>query len=292
MRNSEIYQSIHPQLQFLKKFTSTKFCQEFDPVSIYENVSGPTSNFLKRFDNELKTYLACLNTVFRWKEHVFAAVTTSVKESNYNHILEMLKLSSEIQKLGISQINFKEIELMILIHDGGEIITGDMPLNHSKKVDFVKKIKRIEPKCFNRFILNNLENGSEKDNLRSLYYRYEHRQKNPNDLSANLVKLIDTFQGNIFGLKNVYDKDNLYTVYKSNAILSESDLIVEKMIQKEIEQTKIVLNCLESKADKQKLFDFLYIKTNHRENYLNHGYQNVYSNYVSEINKLNPLPTE
>jgi len=288
MRNSEVYRHIAPRLENLNRFIAENNHQTFDTSEIYNNLSQENQYFLSNIDDSLKLYLGCLSNVFRWKEHVFDKITSNIDENDYDHVLEMLKINTKIKSLGIPSINHSEVELMILLHDGGEIITDDMSSNHPDSDDnFIRTIKRLEPKFFNRFILSNLDNNQKKY-LSSLYDRYEHRQNNPDDTSAHLVKLIDILQGDEFGLKNVYNKEKLFEFYKDKQLPVSPDQIVRRLIEKEIDQTKIVLNSINNPENKQRLYEYLDVNHSSEPKYTESGYSDIYCEFKSSFIFLNP----
>lgn len=289
MRNSEIHNQIYPRLQSLREFTADKKCQNFNTNEICEYFSPETNQFLEEINPDFKTYLNCLNSVIRWKEHYFQEMTNAFTETDYDHVLAMLKINSEIKDLEIPSINYSETELMILLHDGGEIVTDDMSVIHlSSKDEFFRKIKKIEPKLFHKFILNKTEDPDKKEYLTDLYNKYENRQNNPDDTNSHLVKLIDIFQGNVFGIENVYHKEKLIEVYGSEFIQNKADLIVKNMIQIEINQTTLVLSSIKDSDDKQKLYEHINQKFLSEDRYIEAGYKDVYCEFKSSLIFLNP----
>lgn len=283
----EVHQHIKSHLVELDESLKTQEYINFDLSPIYAEISPETKTFLSEINIDTqKKYLYCLSNVARWKNHIFNNIADNLEDNDYEHVLEMLKINTKIKELNISSINHSEVELMTIIHDGGEIITSDMSSNQPDcNYNFVKNIKKMEPKVFCGFVLKQLENDRQKKSLTSLYEKYEHRQADPKDINSHLVKMIDILQGNNFGLENVYKREIVTSVYPEQLYTEKLNQIVENMIIKWIDQTKIVMDCLDNFEDKVKIYQF---SLEHFTKYPETGHQNILDKFETEIKSLDP----
>jgi len=229
---------------------------ELEESSYY--LSPENQQFLLPVQEDLKVYLNCLKKVPRWQNHCFDQVSPTFEESDYDHVLSMLKINQECQQNNPDlSINFNQVELIILLHDGGEIITGDIALNHaSLSKEEIKEIKKLESRAFPPLILRKVGNLPVRKTLSNLYRRYESRSENPNDSESHLVKLIDMAQGNKFAFDNIYAKDIFVPAYPESSSLRYLEKIVNTLFDKELEQLTLFINSLNSQQEKEKFFSY------------------------------------
>jgi len=254
------FPSIQNRMSVVSEYAKSPEAKIFDTSEVYSCLSDRNKDFFSPISEHLKIYLNCLKNVVRWKEHTYQEVAKTLNDNDYGHTLEMLKISNDFKEIGLNSVNFDDVELTILIHDGSEIITDDISINHPSEMNnWFQEIKDLEPRLFNPCILNQIKEkellGHRKE-LRNLYNKYESRQNNPLDAESHLVKLIDVFQGNNFGLENVYSKTRLNQVYGEGNVPVDPDCFIVSMIHKEVSQMKITLDSLKDPQEKSRLLSY------------------------------------
>jgi 5'-deoxynucleotidase YfbR-like HD superfamily hydrolase len=290
MSLKENFPSIQNRMFTVSEYIKSHEARKFNTDEIYSHLSDKNQEFLSPVTEYFKTYLNCLKNINRWKEHVYQDIIPTLNDNDYIHTLEMLKISQDIKSLNLHSVNFDDIELTILIHDGGEIIVDDISSNHPPEMDeLLHKIKDLEPRLFSPCVLKQLKEKNFfgiRGKIRNLYKRYESRHNNFSDTESHLVKLIDIIQGNSFGLKNVYSKNKLNQVYSENNIPINPDDFIINAINKEISQLKIVLNSLENPQEKFKIF--LYYQNQQFIKYSNpeYGFQEIFNNFSPIVNSI------
>lgn len=282
---------INQQLDLLSKSIQDPEFYKFDTSEIYSFLSEETLQFLSPIEDKLKLFLNCSKRIPRWQDHFYSKLTRSLNDNDYDHILGMFEIDDEIKKLGLKSINFSHIDLMVLFHDASEIVTGDVSLIHPPEMnDLCQTIKEIEPRVFPLILRQiDLKFSCHRRTFYNLYHRYQSRQKSPQDSESHLVKLIDLLQGDRFGLQYVYSKTKLYQFYGDNLPVSPDDF-VERSINSEISQLKIVLNSIEKPEDKSKLF--LWFRDQQFVDFSNpeYGFQDLFKRYSPKLEELNPFP--
>lgn len=259
---------------------------DYDKVAFY--LSDENKNFLSSMSSYPNIYFFCQNDTLRWQDHPYQEITKKITDTDYNHVAEMLIISKDIENLNIQSIDFNIVQLMILAHDGGESGTGDISANHIPTDQPLQKIKELEPKVFISVILKQVKERefySQRRKIRELYKRYESRNDNLSDTESHLVKLIDIFQGDNFGMENVYSKTKLKQFYGNN-IPVNSDVFVEERINKELNQLKTVLENLSNPQDKLKLFSYYRDYQFSRYSKIQHNYQNLFDKYKQVVNNM------
>ncbi|MFA6185017.1 MAG: hypothetical protein WCT51_03130 [Candidatus Shapirobacteria bacterium] len=279
------FPSVQNRIEFLSEYVQKPEAVIFNTDEIYSYLSDENKEFLSPLSNHFETYLNCLTNVIRWKEHPYQKLTQKLNDTDYDHTLEMLKISRDIKNLNFNSINFSDVELITLIHDGGEIITDDISANHIATNQPLADIKKLEPRVFVSCVLNQLKEKEFfilRKKIRNLYKRYESRHNNFSDTESHLVKLIDIFQGDNFGLENVYSKTKLDKAYGDDIFTSPDNFLSER-INKEISQLKIVLDSLKDPQEKSKLF--FYYKNQQFVKFSNpdYGFQKIFDNFSPTV---------
>lgn len=210
----EISQHLSQRIRTFSEFVTRPEATNFDDSQLWNSLSTKNQQFLSPVRQEFRLHNACLNQVHRWQSHPYASQLGSVGDTDYEHAIGMLEISHQLKDTGLSGFNFDDIEMKIIFHDSGEIITDDMSVVHTPTLDdLIKEAKQIEPRCFIRLVLNQIKKTQPNiyQSIKKSYQSYENRSQNPNDAESHLVKFIDTIQGNNFGISHIYSPTILST---------------------------------------------------------------------------------
>ncbi|MDD2224543.1 MAG: hypothetical protein PHP97_00060 [Candidatus Shapirobacteria bacterium] len=281
--------SVQNRVAFLSEEIKKPEIKIFNTDEVYSYLSDENKEFLAPISDYFKIYLNCLDGVIRWKEHPNQKLVEKFTDTDYSHTLDMLKILKEIEDLGIKTVNFNTAQLEILVHDGTEVITNDVSILHSPEMDsFFQVIKKLEPRVFIPLVLGQIKKkeffGARKE-LGILFKRYESRNNNLSDTESHLVKLIDIFQADIFGLENVNSKTKLREVYGDNLPV-DSAIFLEERINKEISQLKIVLDSMSDPQEKSILLSYFKNKQFAKFDNTEYGYQDLYSKYLPDFDSI------
>jgi len=217
----EICQHLSQRIREFTQFIATPEAVNFNDNQLWDYLSPQNQLFLTPVRQELRLHNACLNQVVRWQSHPYIPYLGLIGDSDYEHVVGMLKIGHQLRDMGLSSFNFDDIEMKIIFHDSGEIITDDMSVVHTHTLDTViKEVKQIEPHCFTRLVLNQIKRTQPNiyQSIKESYLAYENRGKNLDDIESHLVKYIDTIQGNNFGISHIYSP----TILSSEIDLSPS----------------------------------------------------------------------
>jgi len=281
---------IQERINTLDYLILTPEYRQFDCSEVFSNISDNNKAFLMPMIKPLNIYLNCLKDVKRWKNHLYHHNDSPIYDNDYQHTLEMLKISHSLKKLNINSINFDDVEIMILAHDGGEIVTDDMCLYHGSEIDdYVSKIKDLEPRVFTGCVLRLIKDKdllSNRAKICRLYKNYNARHENHFDKESHLVKFIDMLEGDYFGLKNVYSKKRLNEIFTQDNLPADPDKIISKTIEKQFSQLEIVFKGIDNQSDKQKIFNYFdnnYFKQYNQPEY---SYQHIYEDFLDKKKEL------
>lgn len=281
--------SVQNRVAFLSEEIKKPETRIFDKNEIYSYLSDENKEFLAPISDYVNIYLNFLNGVVRWKEHPNQKLVEKFIDTDYTHTLDMLRILKEIEKLNIKGIDFNTAQLEILVHDGTEIITNDVSILHSPEIEnFFQAIKKLEPRVFAPLVLGQIKERkffSIRKELRTSFKRYDSRDKDLSDTESHLVKLIDIFQADIFGLENVNSKNKLIEVYGDNLPI-DSTVFLEERMNKEISQLKIVLDSMSDPQEKSKLFFYFRDEQFNKFNNPEYGYQDLYLKYLSKFDSI------
>lgn len=162
-----------------------------------------------------------MHNVARWQDE-FTPLHKQT-ESVLEHVRDMLELVNYIEyhfpELAGS-MDLVALRWMIVLHDIGEIGTGDVSLMQQAKFSGVQ-IKAQEGE-YAEAIIKSLKNRTLKHRLLKFYQRYEDRQ-DKRDLEAEFVKFIDLTQGLIWGSQNVFCKIKRRTIHPDQITLLKID---------------------------------------------------------------------
>ena len=197
-----------------------EFCRDpntvaFNDQELISRLSLENQTLLSPVRDKLKIYNACLHSVHRWQGHPYSQDFNHIGDTDYEHVIGILDICHQLKDQDLKGLDFNSIELMILSHDGGEIITDDVSLVHSEKDhNHGEEMKKVESTMFFRCILSQIRDQKEIHQLiNSIYSRYEDRQIHPEDCESHLVKLIDCLQGDNYGLTHLYDSKKIESIY-------------------------------------------------------------------------------
>ncbi len=278
----ESYPNISENYSRLSTYIQLPEARIVEDDRVFQLLSPSTQDFLAPIKNDFCVYLNCLKQIKRWANHTYQEVATYIKDDDYQHVLGMLEINHDLKQLELSTFDYDDVDLMIAWHDGGEIITGDMSVNHPPEMDeYVKKMKEIESTAFLAYVLGSLrgqEKISTRSGIKNQYLRYENRNSNPLDKEAHLVKFIDTLQGDEFGLKNVYSKAFLSKFYKNGDFPQDPEELIANMIKKEAVLLSKVLLATSDPQDRKKLVNYLLSKQASLYGNCDYGYQDLYQN--------------
>lgn len=254
----EIYQHLSQRIRNFSEFITTSEAVNFDDSQLWNSLSPKNQQLLSPVRQEFRLHNACLNQVRRWQNHPYQQYLGGAGDTDFEHIIDMVDISHQLEELDLSTFDFDDIELKIIFHDSGEIVTDDMSLVHSLDKDtFITSIKRVEPHCFIRLILNQIKNSSSGtyQAIKASYTDYENKQILDNKESW-LVKFIDTIQGNKYGLVHIYNP--LVLGHPHLVSIKDPHQIVQSAIKNENRYlSKTVQSSGISDQDRQILFDFL-----------------------------------
>lgn len=203
----EISQHLSKRIREFSEFITKPEATNFDDSQLWDSLSTRNQQLLSPVRQEFRLHNACLNQVRRWQSHPYASQLGSVGDTDYEHVIGMLEISHQLKDAGLSSFNFDDIEMKIIFHDSGEIITDDMSVVHTPTLDtLIRETKQLEPHCFIRLVLNQIKKTQPYiyQSIKESYMTYENRDKNPDDTESHLVKFIDTIQGNNFGISHIY----------------------------------------------------------------------------------------
>lgn len=146
-------------------------------------------------------YAVGLASVERWIGNDFCS---DVRETDYEHVLAMFKISQELKGRPnlANSVNFEDVDHMIYIHDGGEVLVGDLAIGRLDYLQVQKRFKRRE-KAAVRYLINRIPDPNTKQLLRSYSRRYE--AVSPNDNEALVAHFVDKLQAVRFGLVHVFN---------------------------------------------------------------------------------------
>ena len=283
------FPSIQDRIVTLEYQKSTPKYKQFDCTDVFCYVSPDNQELLTSLNESLSVYLNCLQDVRRWKNHVYQDDKNPIVDNDYQHTLGMLKISHDLKKLNLNSINFDDVELMILAHDGGEIVTDDISNNSGCSPDYLTKVKALEPKVFISCVLKSMNDKktlNHRAKIGKLYKKYDNREKNKLDTDSHLVKFIDMLQGDFFGLKHVYSKKRLFGIFDEASLSADPDEIMTKTINKEFSQLEVVFQGIGNSSDKEKLFN--YFIDNYFNQYKNeeYGYQHLHQHFLGRKDEI------
>lgn len=149
-----------------------------------------------------RQYETALHGVLRWKNGNWA---DNIYETDMDHVLRMFYILSDINKncpTLSSEVNMEDVQHMIYLHDGGEILVGDLTHGRDDYDVVYPKWKKREHAAF-RLITRKVEDQEVRLKARRLYTRYT--AKRPDDKEALLTDFVDKLQGLRFGFENVFN---------------------------------------------------------------------------------------
>lgn len=171
----------------------------------------------ERISPELRAlYEERLHEVKRWGRNAsqdygdnsYLPIREGFEESDLEHTCGMLQILQDLRDTLVylpQEISVRDATIMIILHDSGEIVVGDVPgYGVERQNQKNKKRKKIEPKAAEKFILEKVQDEEIREEFRRLYHRFQGQA--PGDREAILTKWLDKLQGTTFvGVKNVFD---------------------------------------------------------------------------------------
>lgn len=148
-----------------------------------------------------RQYETALHGVLRWQGGNWA---DNIYETDMDHVAGMFIVLDDLNNhcpTLRSDIDIKTVQHMIYLHDGGEILVGDLTHGRDDYDVVYPKWKKREHAAF-RLLTMQITDERIKQDTRQLYARYT--MKKDNDKEALLTDFIDKTQGSRFGLRNVF----------------------------------------------------------------------------------------
>lgn len=170
-------------------------------------------------DDLRKAYEDGLASVPRW---VSDWLPSKQPENDLEHVNRMLIILEEMPERFphiADEVDFETTAHMIYIHDGGEILAGDLPHSHPDYNILKPQVKRRERLGF-RWITRQITDIELREYTRELYKRAE--GKAPGDKEAQLTDLLDKTQAVRFGLTYVYNGRTIKGVRERSMHLNHS----------------------------------------------------------------------
>lgn len=155
-------------------------------LGIYQHIKVIPRSILECYEEKMKQ-------VKRWGDKETGAL---IKEENdYDHVLGMFELGNNIFNTCPSLekvVHFSDVMGMIILHDAGEMVVGDLPKGVNISAEERMMIKNREAKALKSLIRQLPQ--TQRRYARHLHNRYENRDKSKTDIDAHFVKFIDAWQ--------------------------------------------------------------------------------------------------
>ena len=149
-----------------------------------------------------RQYEATLDGVLRWKNGNWA---DNVYETDMDHVAGMFVILEDLNRVCPTlptDFNLETVQHMIYIHDGGEILVGDLTRNREDYHTVYDRWKNREHAAF-RLLTTQITDEKIKQTARQLYTKCT--SKKHDDKEALLTDFIDKLQGSRFGFRNVFN---------------------------------------------------------------------------------------
>lgn len=153
-------------------------------------------------EDQQMQYEAGLHGVLRWKNGNWA---DNIYETDMDHVAGMFVILEDLNRVCPTlptDFNLEAVQHMIYIHDGGEILVGDLTYNREDYHTVYDRWKSRERAAF-RLLTTQITDEKIKREARQLYTRYI--SKKHDDKEALLTDFIDKLQGSRFGFRNVFN---------------------------------------------------------------------------------------
>lgn len=127
----------------------------------------------------------------------------------------------------VDEVNIDVVHYMIYVHDGGEIVTGDLNQLHPDSASMRQRWKHREWAAF-RLITQVIDDPYARQYARYLYKRAV--SKPLDDPEALLTDIIDKVQGSRFGMKHVFHGRKLDRAGRQMQLNLSSELILRSAL--------------------------------------------------------------
>lgn len=204
----EISQHLSKRIREFSEFVTKPEATNFDDSQLWDSLSTRNQQLLSPVRQEFRLHNACLNQVRRWQDHPYQKYLGGIGDTDFEHVVKMIEISHQLKNMNLLSFDFNNIDLKIIFHDSGEIITDDMSVIHPSKIDtFVTNMKHLEPHGFIHLILSQIKHDQPEiyQTIKTSYTSYEAKDQNLNDKESWLVKFIDTLQGDEYGVSHIYN---------------------------------------------------------------------------------------
>jgi 5'-deoxynucleotidase YfbR-like HD superfamily hydrolase len=163
-------------------------------------------------DQLLKSLSLGLAGIERWKDPLYQKAGPGFSENDLQHVDEMRKILDEMKVVCPflqREINFHTVDMMIVVHDVGEINTRDILALHRDDNNVNIKHRRQEEAASAEETIKQVVDPRMQKIALSCYDRFEkqtHPEHLTNDPEALLARFIDKLQGDIVFYNKIYQK--------------------------------------------------------------------------------------
>lgn len=121
-------------------------------------------------------------------------VPEGFRETNLDHIINLLEMAREYKERCPAldeRVNFAEAQKIILLHDAGELVVGDIkPVGRSPREE---RLKIVEPYLAKKCVFSEIPNQEARSCVIGLYNAYI--ENDPENLTVQMAHFIDKAQG-------------------------------------------------------------------------------------------------
>lgn len=220
-----------------------------------------------------RQYETALHGVLRWKNGNWA---DNIYETDMDHVAGMFVILEDLNNFCptlSSDINKKTVQDMICMHDGGEILVGDLTHGRDDYDIVYSRWKKREHAAF-RLLTQKIEDPELRNIARMLYKRYV--TQDSNDKEALLTKLIDVDQGLRFGYPHVFNgREDIMTEEEREMRFSRNMELLSR-------PTKPLLRLISPSAQTE----LKYFLTQELERFSQYGYQEEAAPYIRNLDAI------
>jgi 5'-deoxynucleotidase YfbR-like HD superfamily hydrolase len=163
-------------------------------------------NYLDRIPvHTLAQFEIALSTVERWQDEYSSLYTA--KNTVLEHVLEMLVSVNEMERdcPNLAQVvDLEVLRLMIILHDSGETLRGDVPASeHVKATQNDRKMRKQLELSWTLRLIRTIPDPQTRKKFSDIARRENNRAQD--DLEAHLCKFFDSVSDLEFGAAHVFD---------------------------------------------------------------------------------------
>jgi hypothetical protein len=185
-------------LEHREQTTITSFADILPPVERTLYLLSASTNLRLHYEQQLRE-------VRRWKNWDRTRTDPHFTENDWEHTRDMLVFINEIeQRFGTiaHEVSLGYVRLQTILHDGGEIITGDIsPIGSGQKM-LARKQKEAD--MMRKFILPHVQQETALL-AQSLYNKYDHKNTPPFHIESLFTSFIDKIDGSKKGCEHLWN---------------------------------------------------------------------------------------